>query len=310
MEFSKDELRRDLAASRDEQRQSMRHLRDGLARLLDDGSRDSAAERADLIVGGWGRRRFLAVGGLSVATAALVAACGSDSSSDVPQSGIGPSTTALAKHVTTDVTLLRTASSLEHSMIDVYQKALDAGTLDVDVTALAKLFQEQHGEHAAFFEGLTTEAGGEAWTKGNAELQTNVIEPTLKLITAAGNQQTDFVYLTYVLEEVAGGTYQSFVPTFSKPSYRGQVMTVGGVEVRHAATLVKLLPHGNVTPLKAPTSTTTTVAPDVSTTQPPAAIAPAYQVPGPFNPQSAVPVIVGVDEISVALLGPNSFVYE
>ena len=92
---------------------------DPAAILHDDHA--SADEKAGLLLGSLARRRFLAIGGLSVATAAVVAACGDDGPPDnVPQSGTAPPTTALAKHTVTDVALLRTASSLEHNAIDAY----------------------------------------------------------------------------------------------------------------------------------------------------------------------------------------------
>lgn len=313
MEFSKDELRRDVAASRGEQRRAMHDLRGGLRRLLEDDGALSAAEKADVLVGGWGRRRFLAIGGFSVATAAVLAACGSDAApGNVPESGIPPTTTALPEQVLSDSTLLRTASSLEHSAIAAYQAALDTGALSAPVADAARLFQDQHREHAVFFEKLTKENGAEPFTDPNPVVQKNILDPALKLIVAGGTKEVDLVFFARVLEEVAAGTYQSFVPLFSLPKWRGDVMSVGGVEARHAAALAKLLPFGQVTPLaeQPAAEATTTVPPDADTSAPALVLAPVYQVPGAFNPQSGVPLIIGVDELTVELLGPNSYMYE
>jgi hypothetical protein len=314
MDFSRDELRRDLADSREAHRAELKELEDDVPRLLEADDAQSRSALADVLVGAFARRRFLAIGGLSVASAAVIAACGNNPPPDnVPQSGTAPATTALAKNTVSDVALLRTASSLEYSTIDVYQFAIDAGSLPADVLSGAKMFQDQHREHAKYFEGLTTQAGGEPFTKANPVVAVNIVDPGKDVITKAGSQPNLLVDFARVMEEILAGTYQSFVPQFSIPRWRGDVMSVGGIEARHAVVLAKLLPDAKVTPITQATGAndteTTTTTIKTSTTGQAVQRAPIYQIPGAFNPQSGVPLIVGTTQITVEIPGPNSYMY-
>jgi len=310
MDFSNDQLRRDLGDAREAQRATLRSLRDSLARVLAGDRHATTDDKARLVLGGWGRRRFLAVGGLSVAGAAVLAACGSESTDDnIPQSGTSPVTTGLADRVLSDAVLFRTASSLEYSAVGAYEAAIGAGTLPAEVVAAAELFKQHHTEHAAKWEELTVEAGGEPYSQPNPTLQSTVIEPALQLIVDGGAQPQSILRFALALEEVAAGTYQSFVPQLSLPTYRSDIMSVGGVEARHAAAIARLVEGSQVTPTQAaPTTPDTTAAGTPTTLE--VALAPVYQVPGPFASLAAVPVTVGDVELSIELLGPNSYIWD
>jgi hypothetical protein len=262
------------------------------------------------------RRRILVVGGFSVGLAAVVAACAPDKAKpQVPQAGVAPSTTAVPDENVNDVVLLRTASSLEHSVADAYAKVLALNVLPADTTALVRRFADQHSDRATFFEDLTTDNGGEAFTSGNVPFQTNVIDPALKAIADAGNDTNDLNWFIYGLENVATGTMQSFVPLLRVPALRSAVMSVGGAEARTSAIAATLIPTVTVVPpsaedAEAAAATTTTTAPGATTTTTPAAQAVAVaQVPGSFGSQTAVSVAIANVEDAWNLLGPNSYEY-
>jgi Ferritin-like domain len=262
------------------------------------------------------RRRILVVGGFSVGLAAVVAACAPDRPKpQVPQAGVAPSTTALADQNVDDVVLLRTASSLEHSLADAYAKVLALNVLPADTATLVRRFADQHGQRATYFEDLTRDNGGEPVTTGNEPFEKNVIDPALKEIADAGNDVDDLNWFVYGLESVATGTMQSFVPILRVPALRGAVMSVGGAEARTSAIAAKLIPTATVVPPSAEeeaaaSATTTTTAPGATTTTTPAAQAVAVaQVPGSFSSQTAVSVAIANTEEAWNLLGPNSYEY-
>ena len=64
----------------------------------------------------FGRRDVLRIGGFTVATAAVISACGEHVRGEVGRVGAVPTTAKLPDAVVTNVALLRTASSLEHSI--------------------------------------------------------------------------------------------------------------------------------------------------------------------------------------------------
>jgi hypothetical protein len=210
MNIDRDHLRRAGRASQREHEATLQPFRDALMRGLD-------------------RRRFLQIGGASMLSAALLAACGDDDNNNDAASA-KPGKTRDA-----DVAILRTASSLEHVAIDVYQKAIDnAGALGITaaVADVAKLFQAQHRDHAALFEGATKQAGGTPFTTANP-----AVMQSLAARIAALKTETDVVTLARDLENVAAATYQSTAGAFENLAYNAAAMSVGGVEARHAAVL-------------------------------------------------------------------------
>ena len=265
--------------------------------------------------GRFSRRRILAVGGFSIGVAAVVAACAPDRPTpQVPQAGVAPSTTALPEQNVDDVVLLRTASSLEHSIADAYTKILGLGVLPADTTALVRRFGDQHTARAVYFEDLTRDNGGEPFTAGNDAFNTNVINPALKSIADAGNNPGDYNWFVYGLENVATGTMQSFVPILRVPALRSSVMAVGGAEARSSAIAAALIPTVTVVPPTATgeeiaATTTTTVAGATTTTTPAAQLIPVTQVPASFGSQTAVSVAIANQEEAWNLLGPNSYEY-
>jgi len=265
---------------------------------------------------GISRRHVLVVGGFSVAVAAVVAACAPDRPGpQVPQIGLSPTTSGLPTQNITDEVLLRTSSSLEHSLVGAYDSVLGLNVITPDAGTSVRLFRNHHAEHATFFEQSTRDIGGTPYTQPNAALQANIIDPNLKAIANAGNHPEDLMWFVYGLENVAASTFQSFAPILHAPPLRGQVMSVGGVEARQAATAATFIPTYTVLPpLPAEeaiaTTTTATTVKGATTTSTPANLAvPVSQVPSSFGQLVGTEVAIAGSEEAWLPLGPNSFVY-
>ncbi|MEO7371472.1 MAG: ferritin-like domain-containing protein [Ilumatobacteraceae bacterium] len=207
---------------------------------------DTNDDRAD-----FGRRDILRIGGFGVAAAAVMGACGELDRGQVGRVGAVPTTVALPDAVVTNVTLLRTASSLEHSVVNVYSQIIgNSDLLEPKYDDMAKRFMADHQQNATLFEKLTTAAGGTAWTCGNPKFDDTVINPvveritkgnaataTAKAIAASDDAHRDFLNFLQGLESLGGATYQSFVVSLSDPSLRSAAMTAGARSARHAALL-------------------------------------------------------------------------
>jgi hypothetical protein len=305
-EFSSDELRRQLRDCDRAQRDAMPAAEELLNYLGTDAQVTIAQP--------FNRRRMLSLGGISVATAAILAACGKDSQaapSIIRQTGDPTPAPKAPEAVVDDITLLRTASSLERAAVSAYDSAASSGLLkSAAIIDAAKLFRDQHLEHAQLFESTTTRVGGEAFTTANPIVMAELITPALEDLET----EADVVLFAHQLENIAAATYQLSVQFYSAPRLRQAAMSVGGVEARHAATLagviagLKVAPGSGTTPLPTtttkptattPTTTTKATVPSesdgVTTTTKPIPVA-VFQVPAAFGPAAGA-------------LGPNSFMY-
>lgn len=259
------------------------------------------------------RRKFLQTGGLALASAAILAACGKNEkvATSYPRIGEAPTTTALPEGVVNDVVLLRTASSLEWSAIDAYTAAAGLGLLPAAATSLVKRFQADHKAHAAALSEAIKKAGGEPFECANARINELYIVPAVELITgneAKGIEPSDtpaedLVVLAHGLENLAAATYQYYVSMISQPALRAAAMTIGQDEARHAAVLAQaIIPDGKG------------IAPSVNETTGKANPA---AVPGAFGSLSAVTFAIGKTsetgsktQLSLDTPSLNSMVYE
>ena len=239
MSFSRDFVRREARESQREQDRVMPALRDVVDRLFSGESTEPVEARADFALNGLGRRRFLTLGGVSIASAAVLAACGSDGGGG---GGAAPESTTTTV-IEADMRITRTASSIEHLAVKVYQLALDSQLLKTPAVAdAAKLFQGHHTEHAKLFEAATTKGGGKAFTEPNPVLLL-ALDPAIKALT----DENSVVRLALDLERMAAATYQSSVGTFFDKELNATVMQVGGIEARHVAVLLAVLKQPPVT---------------------------------------------------------------
>lgn len=277
------------------------------------------------------RRRFLQLGGLGAASAALLAACGAEGDSAIARVGVAPTTTALPDAVVDDAVLLRTASSIEYTAISIYDLVIgNTDLLDPANQAVAERLRDDHREHAAAVEALTAEIGGEPWTCGNPRLEEVVVPAILRAVLGApatddapavapsDDPRRDVLHIAHAFEAFAGSTYQSLVAALTTPELRREAIRVAQDEVRHAALLAIAItgrPAGYVNP--ADVLAATGVAPAAAETSGSGMqVPPVYAVPGQFGNLGAIPLVIGAQdevgnraEFSLDTPSLNTFVY-
>ena len=202
------------------------------------------------------RRTLFKFGGATIIGAAVLAACGSDKdtkstttaapgttgatattmSPTTMGSTMGSATstpsTAEMSGAEMDLVLARTAASLEKLAVDVYGSA--AGLLTTQaIKDAATMFAGHHQQHMDALNGVITKAGGKAVTEQNKAVYDALIAPAL----TAAKTEADAVKIAVMLEEAAAQTYVFAGGALSTPALRSTIMTIGGVEARHAAVL-------------------------------------------------------------------------
>jgi hypothetical protein len=242
-----DQIRREARASEAEHRASMSPFASAMSRFLDRESR-TQDETSAAVLGGLTRRSLFRIGGVSIAGAALLAACGGDDDDTRSTAGSTATTMAPAAPGTTmapattvamssDVVMLRTISSLENLAVAAYQIAIDSGLVTTPAVGdAAKLFQSHHMEHAQFFQSATKNAGGEPFTEPNPAVLAQ-LQPTIDALM----DEQGVIQLALDLERAAAASYQSGVGVVTDTSLNKALMSVGGVEARHAAVLAGAL---------------------------------------------------------------------
>jgi hypothetical protein len=228
--------------------------RDSLMRLLVDDRETPGEAKADVLLGGFNRRRFMALSGLAVAGGTVLAACGSDSKTKSASSAGSEATTATTAAAAgggnkTDQTIARTAASLEIFAVSVYDKAIqNAAALKISdpVAKAATLFKSQHDEHAKAFNAAATQLGGQPYNDPNP-----TAAKAFAAQIAALKTEQDVLKFAFALEQIAAQTYQGVGMKLSTPMLRQTAMTVGGVEARHMAILGHFIQPPTTVPDKA-----------------------------------------------------------
>ena len=198
----------------------------------------------------YSRRELFALGGASLAAAALFAACGDDQHLPPARVGHAPGGTALPEEKLNDVVRLRTASSIEHSLVAYYTAAL---AKPVDLTAESKaLFGanlELHRTGAKQAEALTAGAGGQPWTCPNPRLESVLVTPAMsrifdgdpaRTIAPSDDPVRDLHSFAHVLETMCASMYQEMVNGVTAPAMRKELLGLG-IEASRAASRVALL---------------------------------------------------------------------
>ena len=236
MDLNRDELRRELRAIDEDNTAAMPRWYSALRRIVGGGSDLSTDEKAALLgVPSPGRRQLFKIGGATIIGAAVLAACGSDDDeSTTATTAAGAGGTGGEGETNMDLPLARTAASLEKLAVDTYQLGIDSGLVTTMAIAdAAKLFQQHHQEHLDALNGAIRDAGGEEVTEQNEAVFKAIVEPAA---TAAGSE-ADIVALAFDLESAAAQTYVFAGGALSVPELRSTIMTIGGIEARHAAVL-------------------------------------------------------------------------
>jgi len=254
-DLNTDEIRRQLRAVDRMNTTVMPSWRSALARLVGDDEIGTDDKATILGVPSPNRRQLFKIGGASILGAALLAACGSDAA-DAPAATAGstaavpttapvnsapassasanstPATTPAANSAEMDLVLARTAASLEKLAVDTYGTAAGLVTTPA-VLAAATMFAGHHQMHLDALNGVLTGAGAKPVTEMNMAVYNALVKPAVD----AAKTETDAVMLALTLEEAAAQTYVYAGGALSTPGLRSTIMTIGGVEARHAAVL-------------------------------------------------------------------------
>lgn len=223
------EIRRELRAVDQLNTSAMPQWRLALQRLFTDETITTNERAAALGVPSPNRRDLFRIGGASILGVTLLAACGSDD--DAKQAGTDSPTT-IAGEPNMDLVLAKTAASLEKLAIDAYGIAAELITTPA-VLAAAMLFADHHQQHLEALNGVITGAGAAPITEMNQAVYDALVAPALE----TASTETDAVMLALALEEAAAQTYAFAGGQLSTPGLRSTIMTIGGVEARHAAVL-------------------------------------------------------------------------
>jgi hypothetical protein len=263
-DLSNDEIRRELRAIDRANAEAMPKWREVLTRVMGGEDRLTADDKAAILgVPSPSRRQLFKFGGAAIIGAAVLAACGDDnddskatttaaggaattaggattmapSSSMAPESTMAPATT-MAPETTAagggaqDLVLARTAASLEKLAVDTYAAAAALLTTAA-IKDAATMFAGHHQMHLDALNGVITGAGGKAVTTMNQAVYDALVKPAVD----AAKTEADAVNLAVKLEEAAAQTYVFAGGALSTPALRSTIMTIGGVEARHAAVL-------------------------------------------------------------------------
>ncbi len=246
MQINQTEVRRQVYESRVANDEAIGAWRRLLHRLFSGEGHDRLGQSAKAnLLGVPDRRSFFKIGGATLAGAAVLAACSSDGSNDgASATTTGATPTTAADGEDTDLVILRTGTSLEILSVDVYNQALE---LDVVTTPAiidaAKMFADQHDQHAKLLQAATEDLGGEAWDGTNDYVMTNVVEPALPDLQS----EEDVVKFARELENMAAATYTAATGLLSTPDLRQAAMSIGGVEARHVVVFNTVLQDADPT---------------------------------------------------------------
>ena len=233
MDLNNTELQRELKAIDADNTAAMPKWTAALRQIVGGGTSLSTDEKAELLgVPSPGRRQLFKFGGAAIVGTAVLAACGSDDKTDSGNGG--SSTTKGGGDSSMDLPLARTAASLEQLAVDTYTTAAGSGLVTTKgIGDAATLFLDHHQKHLEALNATIKSAGGKEVTEANKAVYDALVKPALgKLKTEA-----DVVALALMLELAAAQTYAFAGGALSQPALRSTIMTIGGVEARHAAVL-------------------------------------------------------------------------
>lgn len=265
---------------------------------------------------GVGRRELLVAGGATLGLGALLAACSSGAASEPGRVGYAPVPTALPNEVLDDAVHLRTAQSVERTIVEVYGTILESGALDGAAAALVTRLVDDHTATSAEVGDLVTQVGGEPYDCVNAWYMDRVVPPILANINGDGadiepsdDPARDFLAVVDGMESMATSMYQGLVEKLSDPALRGDVMVFGARSARHsAATAIASTgaPEGYVGPA--------VIGAEVTAGE--SGLIPLYAIPTQFGTLSAYSLVIGAastagTRFTTILETPaeNSFVY-
>jgi hypothetical protein len=189
------------------------------------------------------RRDALKIGGLAVSLGALAAACGNGRTGITEPGRVGnaPTVEPLDDFPIDNAALLRTATSLEYTAIEVYQRALDLdGAVPAALRPAMERMIEEHETTAEEMAELTVAVGGEPWTCANLWFMERLVEPVFAAIAQDAEPEavtSDVLTFAIVFENFAAASHQELIVSVTDPTARQAHARAAALEARHSATL-------------------------------------------------------------------------
>lgn len=266
-----------------------------------------------------GRRQLLVSGGTALSLGAILAACGGSSSSgeEPGRVGFAPVPTALANETIDDAVYLRTAQSIEKTIVDVFGTIADSGALTGAAADLLTRLIEAHNAAADQVGDLVTQAGGEPYDCVNSWYMERVIPPIFENID--GNEAADIppsddpardmLSVMDAMESMATSMYQGLVEKLSVPELRAEVMLLAARTARHSAA-VSIEATGAPDAYISPAVRGEEVLPDES------GLVPLYAVPTQFGTLNPYSLVIGAASsagtrftLPIETPADNSYIY-
>lgn len=249
MDVSRDQINRQLRDTDRAHRRALPAMGAALRRAFDPEGGVPVEARGALVGVPTSRRGFLRIGGMTIAASAILVACGSESSENVAQTGSVPPREPNPLEIETgdelNMTLLLTASSVEALAIATYDTVLDENLLGTgELSSVVQLFRDQHADHLGLLSATVREMGGTPYEDPNPYLEVNVVQPA---VAGLADLETDdeveraTLDIAYGLENAAAQTYVQAAGLLDTAELRQAIMSIGGVEARHVATILGAL---------------------------------------------------------------------
>jgi hypothetical protein len=186
------------------------------------------------------RRQAFKIGGITVSLAALVAACGDDREGDTSPGRVGyaPPVTDPPDYTVDDAVRLRTAASLEYTVISVYERALESGFVAPSSNELVSNLIDSHQAVADQLGALTDAEGGVPWECTNPWLDDRLIGPVFQAIEISDDPARDLLRFAVALENLAASTHQVMAVELTSPAAKTFALEAATAESRQSAAIV------------------------------------------------------------------------
>ena len=181
------------------------------------------------------RRNFLRLGGMSIAAAAALAACGNDDGElgAGADEGEAPETPEEASGSTSDIRFLNDATASERAAITAYEKMAEKlGDEDDDLGNTLNTISDHHEEHFSVLAGATEALGGDTNRDEDADIS-GLIERELATATGADGVRR----VAYQMELALAEFYAKAVVGLDDKALHKTTLAILGADARHVAAL-------------------------------------------------------------------------
>lgn len=182
------------------------------------------------------RRNFLRLGGMSLAAAAALAACGGDDEGEVgagADEGDAPETPDEAKGSASDVRFLNDATAAERAASAAYEKFIEkVGDDDDDLKTALNAMSKHHAEHFGVLAGATEALGGDTNRDEDSKIG-GLVEREL----ASATNPDGVRRVAYMVELALAEFYAQQAAGLDEASLHKTTLAILGSEARHVAAL-------------------------------------------------------------------------